>query len=70
MSVNYGVLHSLISTIVEVNIGLRAWPIHHLSKDVPISSELPEVLQGHLRIEVAGTCLLVPECRLPGWWLP
>ena len=43
---------SLVSTIVQVNIDSRAWHIRDLSKDVSVNSELPELLRGHLKIEV------------------
>ena len=66
VSVDNGVLHSLINTIVQVNIGVRVWHIRHLSKDVPVNLELPELLRGHLKIEVGGW-LPVLECKLLGW---
>ena len=47
-------MHSLISTIVQVNIGRKAWHICHRSKDSPVNLELPELLWVHLNIEVWG----------------
>ena len=51
-------------TIVQVNIGLRAWHICHLSKDVPVNSELPGLLRGHIKIEVGwlGCHCLKADC--------
>ena len=53
MDVDYGVLHSLVSIIMSVDIELRDRHICHLGEDIPVNSEFSK-LWGHLNIEIVG----------------
>ena len=45
MSVDYGILHGLISAIVQIDIGPRSRLVHYLREDIPINLEFPELLR-------------------------
>ena len=46
------------------------WWSHH-NRDVPVNSELPELLRSHLKIEVRGNLAASAWTQVAsGWWLP